>query len=75
MFGTLLIALAICVIHHVFLSVVNGRNVEDFAISQTWVRDISNALSWLAQFLLQISVGVALTQSVRPFVLPIAIIC
>lgn len=64
MFGALFVAAAICVAHHVFLSVINGRNVEDFAIGQTWIRDIGNALSWIAQFLLQLSVGVALVQSV-----------
>ena len=74
MFGTLSFALAICVAHHVFLSVINGRDVEDFTISQTWTRDIGNAFSWLAQFLLQISVGVALTQSVRTLALPLAIL-
>ncbi|VDC04922.1 unnamed protein product [Peniophora sp. CBMAI 1063] len=64
MFGVLFIATAVCVAHHVFLSALNRRNVEEFTISQTWVRDIGNALAGLTQFLLQISVGVALTQSI-----------
>ncbi|KZV77273.1 hypothetical protein PENSPDRAFT_747018 [Peniophora sp. CONT] len=68
MFGALSIAMAICIAHHAFLSIINGRNVEDFAISQTWIRDIGNALSWIAQFLLQLSVGAALTQSVWLYV-------
>lgn len=64
MFGTLGVAAAICVAHHVFMSIINGKNVEDLAIAQTWIRDIGNALSWIVQFLLQLSVGVALAQSV-----------
>ncbi|KZV77276.1 hypothetical protein PENSPDRAFT_747021 [Peniophora sp. CONT] len=68
MFGTLGIAAAICVAHHVFMSVINGKNVEDLAIAQTWIRDIGNALSWIVQFLLQLSVGVALAQSVWLYV-------
>ncbi|VDC04923.1 unnamed protein product [Peniophora sp. CBMAI 1063] len=68
MFGTFLLAAAVCVAHHVFLHVLNGRDVDSFAISQTWVRDIGNAFAWVAHWLLQISVGVALTQSIWLYV-------
>ncbi|KZV77277.1 hypothetical protein PENSPDRAFT_679461 [Peniophora sp. CONT] len=68
LFGALLISSAICVAHHFFLSAINGRNVEDLAISQSWIRDIGNALASIVQFLLQISVGAALTQSVWLYV-------
>ena len=65
MFGLLLVALAICLAHHVFLSYLDGRSVDDFAISQSWIRDIGNALADTVQFLLKVSVGITLAQSVR----------
>ncbi|VDC04920.1 unnamed protein product [Peniophora sp. CBMAI 1063] len=64
MIGVLLTASATCIGHHLFLSVLDRRDIDDFAISQTWVRDIGNALAGLVQMLLQVSVGIALTQSI-----------
>ncbi|VDB99475.1 unnamed protein product [Peniophora sp. CBMAI 1063] len=66
MFGTWLFAsTAVCVAHHTFLHVLDGWGVDNIAISQTWVRDIGNTVAWAAHWMLQLSAGVALTQSIR----------
>ncbi|VDB90324.1 unnamed protein product [Peniophora sp. CBMAI 1063] len=68
MFGTFIAAIAVTVVHHIFLSTLNGKRVEDYALSQSLVRDIGNALSHIVQILLETSVGAALTQSIWFFV-------
>ncbi|VDC04921.1 unnamed protein product [Peniophora sp. CBMAI 1063] len=68
MFGTYFVAAAIAVAHHFFLYNLNGRDVEEYPLSQTWVRDVGNALAGLAQLLLQTSVTIALTQSIWRYV-------
>ncbi|VDB88399.1 unnamed protein product [Peniophora sp. CBMAI 1063] len=68
MLGSLVIASAICVAHHFLLSYLDGRDVEDFKLSQTWVRDIGNALAKFVQLALRFSNGVVLTQSIWLFV-------
>lgn len=65
MTGTLLAAALVVVFHHIFLLTLDGKSVDDYALPQTWVRDLGNALAHVVQILLETSVGVALTQSVR----------
>ncbi|KZV60126.1 hypothetical protein PENSPDRAFT_760178 [Peniophora sp. CONT] len=64
MLGSYILAIAFVLAHHIFLSILDGKDVQDFGISQTWVRDIGNALARIVQILLESSVGVALTQSI-----------
>ncbi|VDC04523.1 unnamed protein product [Peniophora sp. CBMAI 1063] len=64
MLGSYVAAVAIVICHHIVLNIFNGKSVGDYFISQTWVRDIGNALSHGIQLLLETSVGVALTQSI-----------
>ena len=64
MLGTYLAAVVFIVVHHIFLSVLEGEDVKDFAVPQSWVRDIGNALARVVQISLETSVGVALAQSV-----------
>ncbi|VDC04930.1 unnamed protein product [Peniophora sp. CBMAI 1063] len=64
MFGSLLLALAICIAHHVLSSYLHGKDVEAFKVPQAWVRDIVNAFAKAVQVTLGISVGVVLTQSI-----------
>ncbi|VDC04928.1 unnamed protein product [Peniophora sp. CBMAI 1063] len=64
MFGTFVVALALSVAHHFFLTILDGKHVDKSGLTQTWVRDIGNALAGMTGFLLQASVGVALTQSI-----------
>ena len=64
MLGTYLAAVIFIVVHHVFLSVLEGKDVKDFAVPQTWVSDIGNALARVVQISLETSVGVALALSV-----------
>ncbi|VDB88398.1 unnamed protein product [Peniophora sp. CBMAI 1063] len=68
MLGSLLIASAICVAHHYLLSYLDERDVEDLKLSQTWIRDIGNALAKFVQLALRFSNGVVLTQSIWLFV-------
>ncbi|VDC01571.1 unnamed protein product [Peniophora sp. CBMAI 1063] len=64
MVASFLAAAVVMVCHHIFSSVVDGKGVDEFAIRQSWVRDLGNALAQIAQILLQASVGVALTQTI-----------
>ncbi|VDC04926.1 unnamed protein product [Peniophora sp. CBMAI 1063] len=64
----LIFASAICAGHHVFLSVLDGKDVDSFSISQTWFRDAGNALAKIVQFLLIVSVGIVLTQSIWSYI-------
>ncbi|VDC04524.1 unnamed protein product [Peniophora sp. CBMAI 1063] len=64
MLGAYVIATSFIVAHHIFLVALNGEDVGEYIIPQTWVRDIGNALARVVQILLETSVGVALTQSI-----------
>ncbi|VDB85494.1 unnamed protein product [Peniophora sp. CBMAI 1063] len=64
MFMTLLSAAIVGIAHHVFLTVLDEKSVADFPYPQTWIRDVGNALSRVVQILLELSVGIALTQSI-----------
>lgn len=64
MFVTLLSAAVVGIAHHILLSILDEKSVAEFPFPQTWVRDVGNALSHIVQILLELSVGVALTQSV-----------
>ncbi len=58
--GLLLGAALIAVLHHVYLFILRGRTVS----SQFWIKNSSNALSTLVQWLSMGSVSVSLTQLV-----------
>ncbi|KZV74624.1 hypothetical protein PENSPDRAFT_749179 [Peniophora sp. CONT] len=64
MFVTLLSATVVGIAHHIFLSILDEKSVTEFPFPQTWVRDVGNALSHVVQILLELSVGIALTQSI-----------
>ncbi len=58
--GLLFGAALTAVLHHVYLFVLRGRTVSD----QFWIKNSSNALSMLVQWLCMGSVSVSLTQLV-----------
>ena len=69
MFVTLLSAAVVGIAHHIFLSILDDKRVDMFPFPQPWIRDVGNALSHVVQILLELSVGIALTQSVRYYVI------
>ncbi|KAG7441796.1 uncharacterized protein BT62DRAFT_1079752 [Guyanagaster necrorhizus] len=62
--GLLIVAAATATLHHLFLSFLHGREVQQ----QFWIKNSSNALSTSIQWLCAASVSLSLTQLIWWFI-------
>jgi len=68
MFGLLLLAVLVAVGHHLFYVYLNGREINEVVLPQTWVIRVGNAFAFLFKLSLVSAIGVAYAQGFWFFV-------